>query len=209
MKKDRQTETPLELALTSDESPPATPLDAFKLARNFWLEGKRITIGGLAKEVGVSRVTMYRWIGSIDRLTEEILWSFAKPAFEKAIQEIPGSGIDHIIGVHRWFMTAFTTFAPMQQYLLENPIAAIRTQSRNPKSANVRLMKAIETHLLEQESQGHIRLPKPAHEIAELITYTNGSLLLCSIIGNWSKIAIEHACALNRMILLGKIPETG
>ena len=207
LKKKKETKTPLEMALTGDENPPATPLDVFKLARNYWLEGKRVTIGGLAREVGVSRVTIYRWVGSIDRLIEEILWSFAKPTFEKAVDETQGCGIDHIIGVHRRFMEAFTTFTPMIRYLLENPIAAIKTQNRNPKSANDRLIKAIEAHLVEQESQGFIRLPKPAHEIAELITYTNGSLLYCAIIGNWSKVAIEHACVLTRMILLGEIPE--
>lgn len=209
MKKTGQPDTPLEMALSSTESPPATPIDAFKVARNFWLEGKRITIGGLAKEVGVSRVTIYRWVGSVDRLIEEILWSFAKPTFERAIKETPGSGIEHVLGVHRRFMTDFTSFAPMQHYLLENPIAAIRTQNRNPKSSNGRFIKAIEAHLLEQERQGYIRLPKPAIELAELITYTNGSLLYCSIIGNWPKIAIEHACALTRMILLGQIPANG
>jgi hypothetical protein len=40
-------------------APRPTPLDALGLARRRWLAGERLDMGALAKELGVSRATLY------------------------------------------------------------------------------------------------------------------------------------------------------
>ena len=200
-------ETPLEVALANADRPQATPLSVFKMARTNWLEGKRISIGELAKEAGVSRVTLYRWVGSKDRLTEEVLWSFAKPTFENAIKGSPGNGVEHIVGVHHQFLTDLANFIPFRRFVIENPTVAISIQTNDPKSAHGRLMRVVEAHLKAQQSQGHIKLHSPARKIAEMIVFTNGALLYSAIIGDRASTAIEHACALIRMTLLDQIPD--
>jgi AcrR family transcriptional regulator len=200
--------TPLILALANADRPPATPLGVFKLARKYWLEGKRISIGDLAREVGVSRVTLYRWVGSKERLIEEILWSFARPTFENAVQETPGTGVEHIMGVHRRFMTALATFEPMRRFILQNPTTAIRIQTdKDPQSAHSRLIAATAAHLEEQASRGYFQLPAPARKLAEMIIYTNGALIYSAIIGDRATAAIEQACAISRMLLMGMLPD--
>lgn len=198
--------TPLEMALANVDRPPATPLGVFKLARRYWLQSKRIGIGELAKEVGVSRVTLYRWVGSKERLIEEVLWSFAKPAFAQAIMETLGTGVEHIVGVHRHFMTTLSTFQPMRRFIIENPTVALRIQTKDPKSAHGRVIEAAAAHISEQEHRGYMRLPSSASKIAEMIVYASGALLYSGIIGDRASTAIEQACAINRMLLLGEIP---
>jgi predicted DNA-binding transcriptional regulator YafY len=41
-----------------------TALDAFLRARRRFQACERIDMSGLAEELGVSRVTLYRWVGS-------------------------------------------------------------------------------------------------------------------------------------------------
>src|SRR5690242_2266002 len=65
--------TPLERAL---RDPRPTPVDALALARRRWLAGERLDMGALAKELGVSRATLYSWVGSRERLIGEVIWSF-------------------------------------------------------------------------------------------------------------------------------------
>ncbi len=68
--------TPLSLALSqrkSDER--ATPMTAFRMARRWWLEGRRLNLSLLAEELGVGRATLMRWVGNKDLLMGEILWS--------------------------------------------------------------------------------------------------------------------------------------
>ena len=52
----------------------ATAQDAVLLARRRFLAAERIDMGAIAQELGVNRVTLYRWVGSRDRLLVEVLW---------------------------------------------------------------------------------------------------------------------------------------
>jgi hypothetical protein len=54
--------------------------DALRLARRKFLAAHRIDMTRLAAELGVNRVTLYRWVGSRDALMVEVLWSLAAPA---------------------------------------------------------------------------------------------------------------------------------
>jgi AcrR family transcriptional regulator len=204
-KNSKKKEIPLVKALANPDRLQATPLDVFKLARKFWLEGKRISIGDLAKGVGVSRVTLYRWVESKDRLVEEVLWSFAKPTFENAIKETPGSGVEHVVGVHRRFMTALGTFEPMRRFIIDNPKTAIRIQTNDPRSAHGRIIEATMVHLGDQVAKGRLKLSAPVPEMAEMMVFTGGALLYSAVIGGRSTIpAIEQSCTIMRMLLQGK-----
>jgi len=205
-KEDTNQKTPLATALANSGRPQATPLGVFKLARRQWMAGKRINIGELAKEVGVSRGTVYRWVGNKDLLVHEILWSLAKPTLEKAILETPGKGLEHIVGVRRKFMTQMLNFPPMRRFISDDPKYALRIQTKDPRSAHYRYIKATAEHISEQETKGYITLPASALEIAEMMVYTNVSLIYSDIIRG-RKPSIEQACAIDRMLLTsGEIP---
>lgn len=205
-KEDITQKTPLATALANSGRPQATPLGVFKLARRRWMAGKRINIGDLAKEVGVSRGTVYRWVGNKDLLVHEILWSLAKPTLEKAIMETPGKGLDHIVGVRRKFMTQMLNFPPMRRFITEDPKYALRIQTKDPRSAHYRYIKATADHIREQEAKGYIELPAPALTIAEMMVYTNVSLIYSDVIRGRTP-SIEQACAIDRMLLTsGEVP---
>ena len=51
----------------------------FRLARRTFLAGERIDMQTLARSLGVDRATLYRWVGSRERLLTEILWSLIEP----------------------------------------------------------------------------------------------------------------------------------
>jgi AcrR family transcriptional regulator len=53
-------------------------LDAFRLARRHFLDGQRVDMGGLAAELGVNRVTLYRWVGRREDLLLRVLWALTE-----------------------------------------------------------------------------------------------------------------------------------
>src|SRR5205807_2768592 len=65
--------TPLERALGDAPAGP-TPVDALRLARDAWLHSRRLDMGALAAELGTSRATLYRWVGTRERLLGEVAW---------------------------------------------------------------------------------------------------------------------------------------
>jgi hypothetical protein len=133
-------------------------------------------------------------------LLDEIIWSVAKPTFEKAIQATPGTGIEHIVGVHRHFMQTILSFPPLQQFVNHDPPYALRILSRDAVSAHERLIAAVANHIAGQAAAGHISLPRPAEQLAEMIVRTNESIIYCDIISGQSP-AIERACHITRLLL--------
>jgi AcrR family transcriptional regulator len=68
--------TMLQRVLESPEQPRRpTPIDALDLARRTFLAGRRVDMNKLAHELGISRVTLYRWVGTREQLLTEVLWS--------------------------------------------------------------------------------------------------------------------------------------
>ena len=51
-----------------------TPRDAFRLARRTLLDGQRLDMQALAGQLGINRVTLYRWVGSREQLLVDVLW---------------------------------------------------------------------------------------------------------------------------------------
>lgn len=177
-----------------------SPLDILRLARRHWLKGEKISIDGLAKESGVSRVTIYRWVGNKDYLMGEVLWSAFEPGFNAIVRETPGTGVDHIVEVHRQLMIMISSFPPMQRFIRDDPAYAIRLLTTSASCVCERTIKATVDHLNEQEAKGYIRLPSPAQELAEIIIRSNESRLYIDAISGRQQ-AIEQACKMLRMLL--------
>jgi AcrR family transcriptional regulator len=51
-----------------------TARDALRLGLRHFQAGERIDMQSLAAELGIDRATLYRWVGTRDRLLVEILW---------------------------------------------------------------------------------------------------------------------------------------
>jgi AcrR family transcriptional regulator len=71
-------ESLLTAQLTNPADQKLTPLDALKLARKQFAAGQRLDMGQLSEELGVSRPTLYRWVGTREQLLTEVLWSFTE-----------------------------------------------------------------------------------------------------------------------------------
>jgi AcrR family transcriptional regulator len=56
----------------------ATREEAFALARAHYLEGRRVDVQGIARELGLARTTMHRWFGPRDDLLSTVLATLAE-----------------------------------------------------------------------------------------------------------------------------------
>ena len=200
MKKLPPKNTPLARTVENGKSYRMSPLEILRLARRHWLKGEKVSIDGLAKESGVSRVTIYRWVGNKDYLMGEVLWSALEPGLRKIIKETPGTGVEHIVEVHRQLMILILSFPPMQRFIKDDPAYALRLVTTPASCLRERLIEAIVEHLNEQEANGHIQLPAPAKELAEMIIRANESRMYSDVIGGRTP-DIEQAFKIVRMLL--------
>src|SRR3954470_481257 len=80
------------------------PARALRLARRRFLAPERVDMSALAEELGVNRVTLYRWVGSRDQLLVEVVWSLAREALDAVETEVGGHGSERIVAVVTRFL---------------------------------------------------------------------------------------------------------
>jgi AcrR family transcriptional regulator len=174
-------ETPLGRMLASTERRP-DPLEAFHLARRWFLTGKRIEMGELATELGVNRATLFRWVGGRDELLAEILWSVAEPTLTAAVDASPGHGAERIARVVGNFATVIDQAAFFQEFLRREPERALRILTTRASTVQSRLVAAIEALLNDELTQGRLDTSLPPRELAYLVVRIVESFLYADII---------------------------
>ena len=109
------------------------------MARRHFIAGRRIEMGPLADELGVSRVTLNRWVGSRDKLLGEVNWSLAEISLRDARAEAGGSGADAVADTVEVFARAVLAADFMQAFLNRETDIALRilTTSHSDLQENV------------------------------------------------------------------------
>ena len=112
---------------------------AIRLARRHFIAGRRIEMGALADELGVSRVTLNRWVGSRDKLLGEVNWSLAEISLRDARAQAGGSGADAVANTVEVFARTVLAADFMQAFLNRETDIALRilTTSRSDLQENV------------------------------------------------------------------------
>src|SRR5260221_11258946 len=104
----------------------ATPSDALRLARRRWLESGRVDMSELAGDLGIGRATLYRWVGSRERLIGEVIWTFADAAMGDARARARGAGPEYVAGVVERYLSGSLRFEPVRNFIRQHPEYALR-----------------------------------------------------------------------------------
>ncbi|WP_290577109.1 QsdR family transcriptional regulator [Ketobacter sp.] len=199
--------TPLSKAL-SDKSlrSRATPLDAFNLAKKHWLLTQKLNVGELAEELGVSRATLFRWIGNKDLLMGEIMWSLYKPTVLNARKVCSGEGVEYVVNVFREVNTQILNSQPMRTWLHSDGQYAVSILSSKSSHFHSRMVE-LNSELLKQETaKGLIH---PAMTIDSLSYFMcrigNSCIFSEMILGQEPDLnQLEEACTAVRILLGGR-----
>jgi AcrR family transcriptional regulator len=146
-----------------------TALDAFRRARKRFLACERIDMSGLAEELGVSRVTLYRWVGSREQLLVEVIWSLGRRTLDKIDAEVTETGPERIVQIVTRFLDAVITNAGMRRWLAEEGESAMRLLTRHKTGFQPRLIDAMHDLLSEETDAGRLALPVDLREVAYVI----------------------------------------
>lgn len=165
-----RTHTRLQRALASDGEPRRpTPLDAFLLARRKFQDAERIDMSGLAEELGVNRVTLYRWVGSREQLLVEVVWSLGSRTLQEVDRGVRAKGAERIVRVVTRFLEAVIANPGMRRWLAEEGELAMRLLTRHDTDFQPRLIEAIHALLTEETRAGRLDLPVDLREVAYVI----------------------------------------
>jgi AcrR family transcriptional regulator len=193
--------TGLERALTGDGAAPRpTPLDALRLARRHWLAGERLDMGALARELGVSRATLYSWVGSKERLIGEVLWSFADDGVRQARESTSGSGPEYIVDVVERFIHLNAGFEPLRSFISDDPQLAMRLLTSKDGPVQGRMIAVARELLDEQVEAGALSPVLDIDTLAYLMVRVAESFLYSDLISG-SEPDVDKAVEVVRVLL--------
>jgi AcrR family transcriptional regulator len=144
--------------------------DALQLARRKFRAAERIDMTALADELGVNRVTLYRWVGSREQLLVEVVWTLARRTLSQAEAEVDAPpGAERIAGIVTRFLEIVIADRGMQRWLAEEGESAMRLLTRHETDFQPRLIAAIEALLRADAASGQLDLPVDLHDLAYVI----------------------------------------
>jgi AcrR family transcriptional regulator len=152
--------------LAAERRPDA--LTAFRIARRWFKDGRRIEMQELAAELGVNRATLFRWVGNRDDLLAEIIWSLATPTLAIAVDGVSTRGGQRIAEIIGRFATMLDGADYFREFLRREPERALRILTTRAGTVQARLVSAVEA-LLDEEIAHGLRAPLPPHSLAYLI----------------------------------------
>jgi AcrR family transcriptional regulator len=163
--------SPTALARHLDGETPARPtaLEAFKLARRQFIRGERIEMQALATELGVSRVTLHRWVGTRDDLLGEVIWSLAEPTIRDSRAATRGRGGEGIAETLWRFISTTHTAPFMRQFLEREQQIALRVLTTKSARVQSRVVAAVQDMLLAEAEAGRLELPMEPNDLAYVI----------------------------------------
>jgi AcrR family transcriptional regulator len=144
------------------------PPEVLRLARRRLAAGERLEMSSLATELGVNRVTLYRWVGSRERLLVEVLWSTADRAWRQILSEVPHSP-ERAVRVVMGFIACVLANPGMQHLLTADPELTMRLLTHRAAGFQPRLLRAVEELLAEETAAGRLDVPMDTHELAYVV----------------------------------------
>jgi AcrR family transcriptional regulator len=190
--------TALERAL--DAKPRPAPMDALQLARRRWLASERLDMGTLAKELGISRATLYSWVGSRERLIGEVIWSFAEEGLRQATEAARGSGAEYVVDVVQRFGRLNASFEPLRRFIEQDPELALRILTSKKGPVQERMIAAARELLAEQVAAGKLSPPLDIDTLAYLLIRVNESFIYSDVITG-SEPDVDKAVEVVRLLL--------
>lgn len=161
--------------MTSESSSPAAtpvaapvPPEVLRLARERLIAGERLEMSALAAELGVNRVTLYRWVGSRERLLVEVLWSMTDEALRSLRSQVPHTA-GRVVTVVVGFIECVLANPGMQNLLAADSELVMRLLTHRAAGFQPRLLQAIEDLLREETAAGRIDVPMDPRELAYVV----------------------------------------
>ena len=138
-------------------------------------------MGELAAGLGISRATLYRWVGDREQLLGEVLWSFAEPGLEEARRYADRTakdrGADWVVRFNAHFVRATAEFEPIRRFLEAEPDLGLRILTSNRGIAEGRLIEVLRKTLEERAAAGHLNLRLDAGDLAYAIVRISESFI--------------------------------
>lgn len=158
--------------------------DAFEAARRRFFATSDLVMSRLERDLNVSRATLYRVVGSRDRLLGDVLFDLARRTFEAAVAGTADDlhGVERVLEISRRVENDIAEFGPLQRFLADQPQIALPVLFTSAGRVHERMVDLWAAFLAESVAAGELDLPDPPRETAYLYVRVGESMLYSSLL---------------------------
>ena len=117
-------------------------------------------MSALAAELGVNRVTLYRWVGSREQLLVEVIWSLAERTLAQIAADVRAGGAERVVEIVTRFLEAVIANAGMKHWLADEGEFAMRLLTRHEPDFQPRLIASIQSCCSPSRAPGGSPCPR-------------------------------------------------
>ncbi len=175
----------------------ATPEDAVRLARGHYLALERVDMQSLAAELGVSRTTLYRWVGDRESLISGMLSEMVIQVIRDSTAAAEGEGLERTTDAFHRFVATSASFSPLRHLVQSEPELALRVMLAPGSRVSVTICAELTAQLeaVRPDWKG-----EQAAGLADVITQTGMAYIWGNIATN-SEPDVDRALRAMRMLL--------
>jgi AcrR family transcriptional regulator len=147
-------------------------LDALDAARHWFNQGRKLDIQALAAELGVSRVTLHRWVGTREQLLVEVLWVSSERALTRLRDEVRAEGLaqpgqhSHTAEVLARWVREVLAHPGHRQLASEEGEMFVRLLTHDASEFQRRLIELVRELLVEDIAAGRVTIELAPLELA-------------------------------------------
>jgi AcrR family transcriptional regulator len=171
-------QTVLQRHLAGEAAPKVAPLDVLHAARRKFLRGEKLDMQALATELGISRATLYRWVGSREQLLGEILWSLSELGLREAEEAAGGaSGAERVLRFYEHFTRLTAAHKPTRRLMQEDVETGLRLLTSNQGVQHQRLIDHTRRLLETEVAAGRLHLRLDPADLAYVMVRIGESFI--------------------------------
>jgi AcrR family transcriptional regulator len=184
-----------------DSREKVTPLDVFALARAKWLTGERLEIGRIAEELGISRATVFRWVGSRELLYGEVISALFAAAVDRAMRDARGTRADYVTDVVRRLLHFLVAAEPLRKFVEHDAAFAIRVLTSKDSTVERRCTEIVRSLLEKYRETGDFEPAMDLDSLAYVIIRISEAFLYRDVITG-DPPDVEKAITAIRILLI-------
>lgn len=156
---------------------------ALECAIHLFVRTGRLEMDALAEQIPVGRATLYRVVGSRDRLLGDVLWVLAERTLRLAESESEApAGVERMIEISRRFKRHVLGFRPMRDFVHAEPQTAFRVLLTPAGRVSERVVRAWVDMFTEAAGRGELTLPFDVEWFAYVFVRTGESIVYADLL---------------------------
>jgi AcrR family transcriptional regulator len=146
------------------------------------LDGRRLDMQSLSAEIGVNRVTLYRWVGSREHLIVEILWSLTDRTIRALWADLSSTTGPRVPSALERWVRATLDQPGVRRFLHGESEFAMRLLTLRSGGYQPRLFALIRDLIGEDVDDGRVATPLTLDELAYTVVRICESYLYLPVI---------------------------